>query len=295
MKHLSILFFALIASTTLWAKGTKINGIHYILDGASASVTYTGDNYDNENTYSGAITIPSTVTFKNTTYQVTSIGDYAFIDCNELTSVTVPKSVTHIGDFAFVGCTSLTITIPNSVISIGRAAFSGCTYLTSVTIPKSVSNIGDYAFYTCTFLRSICVDAVNTHFASSNGVLFNYTKDVLIQYPVGNPRTQYSIPNGVTHIGGGAFNWCSSLTSIIIPKSVTSMGEDAFRYCTSLTSLTCYATTPPACEVNCFEGIDSTIPIYVPNGSITAYQTADGWKDFSNIRPMVYYVSAFVK
>ena len=64
---------------------------------------------------------------------VTTIGDYAFCNCDSLTSVTIPDSVTTIGDEAFYGCDSLTsVTIPDSVTSIGNEAFRYCDSLTSV-------------------------------------------------------------------------------------------------------------------------------------------------------------------
>ena len=78
------------------------------------------------------------------------IGDYAFYDCSDLTSVTIPNSVTSIGDYAFYRCSDLTsVTISNSVTSIGDDAFYDCDGLTSVTIPNSVTSIGSYAFVSC--------------------------------------------------------------------------------------------------------------------------------------------------
>ncbi len=94
------------------------------------------------------ITCPATKTNEYTIPKsVTSIGDYAFDDCDGLTSITIPKSVTSIGDYAFSGCNGLkSITIPNSVTSIGNGAFAHSNGLTSITIPKSVTSIGSYAF-----------------------------------------------------------------------------------------------------------------------------------------------------
>jgi hypothetical protein len=78
---------------------------------------------------------------------VTSIGDYAFVSCVKLTSVTIPDSVTNIGCYAFNICVSLTnVAIGNSVRRIGDYAFDSCDGLTSVTFPNSVTNIGEEAF-----------------------------------------------------------------------------------------------------------------------------------------------------
>ncbi len=71
-------------------------------------------------------------------------------------SYTAPTGTTSIGDFAFAGCTNLTgVTIPDSVTAIGWAAFSGCTSLTSVTIPNSVTFIGYLAFSACSSLTGL--------------------------------------------------------------------------------------------------------------------------------------------
>ena len=120
--------------------------------------------------------LPS-ITYKGIVYNVTTIVDYAFLYCYELTSVIIPNSVTSIGNYAFESCGNLTsVTIPNSVTSIGNYAFSGCSKLTSITIPNSVTSIGEYAFYDCRKLASII------------------------------------IPNSVNKVGYNAFAYCNSLT-----------------------------------------------------------------------------------
>ena len=117
--------------------------------------------------------IPNNLTIPDS---VTSIGNYAFLDCTGLTSVTIPDSVTSIGYRAFAYCRGLTsVTIPDSVTNIGNYAFYGCTSLTSVIIGNSVTNIGNYAFLDCTGLTSI------------------------------------TIPDSVTSIGEGAFCNCDNL------------------------------------------------------------------------------------
>jgi hypothetical protein len=169
---------------------------------------------------------------------VTAIGSRAFDDCTSLTGVTIPNNVTSIGDFAFSGCTSLAgVIIPSSVTAIGYSAFSECASLTNVAIPTSVSNIGEEPFQACRSLTGITVDPQNPAYSSLNGVLFDNTQSLLVQYPAGLAGS-YAIPNGVTTVGTGAFYDCTGLTSVSIPASVTSIDDLAFYGCTSLTSVT---------------------------------------------------------
>ena len=96
--------------------------------------------------YQGSVTIPESVEYNGSSYNVTSISNYAFKNCTGLTSITIPNSVTSIGKEAFSGCTGLTdITIPNSVTSIGYKAFYDTT-LESVIIGTGVLSIGSSAF-----------------------------------------------------------------------------------------------------------------------------------------------------
>ena len=134
---------------------------------------------------------------------VTSIGSFAFYNCDSLTSVTIGNSVTSIGYCAFSSCNSLTsIEIPDGVTSIGSSAFYYCDLLTNIIIPDSVTSIGSSAFSNCISLKSV------------------------------------TIGNSVTSIGDHAFYDCESLQTIEIPNSVTSIGCDAFYGCSILRSIT---------------------------------------------------------
>ena len=163
----------------------------------------------------------------------------AFSGCTLLENINLGNGVTEIGDYVFESCRGLTsVTIPDSVTTIGDNAFRECTGLTNVTIPDSVEFLGSGVFSRCTSLTSITVDKNNENYSSRDGVLFNKDQTTLIQYPAGNQRDTYIIPDSVKSIGEYAFSGCTGLTSITIPDSVTSIGIDAFDGCTGLTSIT---------------------------------------------------------
>ena len=234
------------------------------------AVSYRGSSsssYSKE--YSGVVNIPESVTYDGKTYPVTSIGEYAFSGCTGLTSVTIPNSVTSIENYAFYNCTGLTkvivndiaawcnisfaynnsnpliyakhlysdenteitnLVIPDGVTSIGYKAFYNCTGLTSVTIPSSVTSIGSSAFYGCSGLTSV---TINSNAIASK----TYTESYSMKDIFGKQVNQYVLGDSVKSIGGYAFRFCSSLTSVTIPNSVTSIGERAFYNCTGLTSI----------------------------------------------------------
>ena len=221
-----------------------------------------------------SITIPNSVT---------SIGGFAFCGCSALTSITLPNSVTSIEYEAFKGCSSLTsITLPNSVTSIEGSAFSGCTSLTSITIPNSVTSIGYEAFKGCSSLTktiytgdfaSWCATSFSDVYSNPTFYSHNlYINDVEVKDLVTFPET-------VTSIGDYAFVGCTFITSLSIPKSVTSIGSNAFNG-SRLGDIYCYATTPPMCNNNTFDGVSKNCYIHVPAGTVRDYQLATGWSDF---------------
>ena len=154
-------------------------------------------------------------------------------------ALSIPSGVTNIIDYAFLNCNKLTsVNIPDGVISIGIQAFAGCYGLASVNIPKSVTSINSSSFQNCTSLTAITVDPANTSLSSQDGVLYSNTKNTLITYPAGKTDSSFTIPASVTNIFGNAFYGCASLTSVTIPGGVTRIGGSAFSVCRSLTSVT---------------------------------------------------------
>ena len=138
------------------------------------------------------------------------------------------SGLTSIGTYAFSNCDSLTsVIISNSVTSIGDSAFRSCSSLTSVTIPDSVTSIGSSAFDN------------TAYYYNSNNWVNNvlYIGKHLIEAKSSISGT-YTIKDGTLTIADYAFYNCSSLTSVTIPDSVTSIGFSAFDGCSSLTSVT---------------------------------------------------------
>ena len=148
-------------------------------------------------------------------YGVTKIGDEAFKECANLTSVEIPESVTVIGDDAFSCCANLTsVKIPSSVVLIGKSAFFLCKNITTVEFANGVVIIGDFAFDNCTSLTSI------------------------------------KIPSSVKEIGDFAFDSCTSLTTVEIPNSVRKIGNGAFGGYTCISHFVVDKGNPTYCSEN---------------------------------------------
>lgn len=154
---------------------------------------------------------------------VNSVGNWAFADCNALTSIDIPSSLTDIGNYLCAGCISLIdISIPGNVINIGEYAFHNCTGLTSATISDGVINIGEGAFSGCSDLTSVYLSFT----------LKSIEENV---FSGCNNLTSIDIPNGVNSIGVAAFSNCTALTEVAVPGTL--IGDSAFMGCSGLTSV----------------------------------------------------------
>ncbi|MDL2309423.1 leucine-rich repeat protein [Bacteroidales bacterium OttesenSCG-928-C03] len=190
----------------------------------------------------------------------------AFSNCSNLSDITLPDSGTFIGDNAFFNCSNLiSIAIPNGVTSIGELAFYACRSLTSIILPNSVTSIGKQAFYACTGLTSVNIP---------NSVI---SIDVMAFGSCQSLR-EVNIPDSVTTIHWETFSGCRRLESITIGSSVTSIEPSAFFQCYNLQKITTKNENPPLAYNTTFTCPDYyNLIVYVPCGSVSAYQAATGW------------------
>ena len=297
MKQLKTMLTAmlLLCCTTMSAHDFEVDGIYYNITGAkTVEVTYGGTSYSSAKSYSGSVTIPSSVTYNGTTYSVTTIGKLAFYGCSNLTSITIPNSVTTIEPAAFEHCRSLTsieipngvtiiagetfyacaslrrIEIPNSITTIETWAFNGCSSLSSIEIPSNVTTIGEGAFIGCYGLTNITVDENNLAYDSRNNC--NAIIETASNTLVSGCQTTI-IPNSVTAIGNYAFSDCKSLASIEIPNTVTTIGYWAFASCSSLKSIEIPNTVTTIGE-NTFSDCSSLTSVVIPNSVTTIGNSA---------------------
>ena len=154
---------------------------------------------DEESGFNGDIVVPARVNINGEFYSVTSIGDVAFYDCENLRNVALPDSITEIGRFAFNMCHNLQLeSLPENLNEIGTSAFAYCENLQLEVIPYGLREISDGAFSHCSNLQL------------------------------------EALPNGIETIGDQAFEFCERLGLIRLPESLTRIGNNAFIACENL-------------------------------------------------------------
>lgn len=331
-KHLMLFLICLIRMDQVHAQYYKFvadndgTTIYYTATGSSATVIR-GDEH-----YSGDVIIPTTVSYDGKVFSVVAVGRFAFSECVDLTSITLPASLLSIEDYAFNGCTSLhSIVVPNSVTAIGVNAFDGCTDLVSVAlseslksiehstfskcrnlraidIPSSVRKIGDMAFNGCRLLQTITmpnsVSYIGTFaFAECSSleslIIPNQLTSIEKYSFSGCSRLKaLEIPNSVAFIDEWAFYNCSGLNTITIPNSVNYIGKWAFWGCNAITEVVSEIETPFDMSEYVFErDVRKKAILHVLAGTKDAYQNVTGW-DFKNIeeeKPSLYHLIMWAK
>lgn len=239
---------------------------------------------------------------------VTTISQDAFAYCEKLETVQIPNSVTTIQDNPFynsgkiesvmveegnpvyvsennciinqltntvvIGCKNSVI--PEGVVAIGPFAFGQCGLAEMPEIPSSVTTIGDHAFFSCNDPGSLVIPETVTDIAPEAFIYSRFSTVTL-------PQSMDTIPYRL-------FGMCQWMGEVTIPESVSFIDRLAFSWCTKLKKIYVYNPVPPTMDTlyyyHSFDLVPRSATIYVPQGSLSAYQNAPGWNEFSNIVEM---------
>lgn len=229
---------------------------------------------------------------------VNKIGDYGFVDCTTLKSITIPENILNIGKYAFAGCTGLAnATIPTTVDTVGDYAFNNCTGLKNVTISEGVRALGEGAFYNCISLieavvpdtaKSVgsyafynCASMVTATIGTTAESIGDYAfynceklANIVIGYSVKTigdyafyncALSKVSIPSATVSIGNYAFAENDKMTKATLRKNLLTIGNGAFRNCGVLATITIPATVT-SIGIEAFENCGSITKVSIPVG-----------------------------
>lgn len=241
-------------------------------------------------------------------HTVTTISQDAFVNCNKLEEVLIPNSVTALYNNPFyssakiesvmveegnpvyysenncviqqatntlvIGCKNSVI--PDGIETIGPFAFGQCGLTQIPEIPSSVTSIGDHAFLSCNDHGSLVIPETVTHFGQE---AFIYGRFSTI-----------TVPHTIDTIPYRMFGMCQWAGEVTIPGSITHIGDLAFSWCMKLKKIYVYNPVPPTMDTvvyyHSFDRVPRSATVYVPQGSLSAYQNAPGWNEFANIVEM---------
>lgn len=231
------------------------------------------------------------------------INQKAFMSCYALSKINFPSTLISIGKQAFYKAHIEKLNTSASLTTIGDQAFYAAA-LKSVALGAKVTEIGNAAFAGCLGLASITVDAANPKFKTVDGVLFDTDMTKLYAYPQADPRAEYTTPTTVKEIANSAFDCAARLktlrisegveaipnsmcygdtvlTKLYLPSTVKTIDVGAFDACSQLTEFHIRAVTPPVAETGAFGVMfpNYKMNLYVPKGSLQAYQAAEEWND----------------
>ncbi len=237
-----------------------------------------------------AITIPKTVTYNGTTYNVAGIDDNAFEGTTNLTKVTmaVNSNMVKMGDNAFKNCTGLQEVKP-FVDFIGASAFSGCTKLAKVDMGEYGRFIGEKAFENCTALTHVICPRnndlsigksafsgcnnlsrveVSSIYRWLNGTYGNIASNPLYTgahlYINNQEVTSITIPNDITFINAYTFADFEHLKSVTMHNAMTRIESYAFYGCSGLTSVN-LGTSIKTIGEYAFKNCTSLTSVTIPN------------------------------
>ncbi len=197
MKKGLLLSFLVCASMGVYAQMVGKSGdLYYKFNSADKTAAVANAYYDGNdmNCYKGDIVVPPTVTYNGVEYSVTSVGQFAFNDYDEVTSVTLPSTILTLDEYSFDSTLLTDLVIPNSVKTIGVSAFQ-YSKLKRITFGSGVVSVGNNAFKECTSLTEVeCLG--KTPFEIQSGTFpATVKKNVTLKVPAGSVEVYRNAAN----------------------------------------------------------------------------------------------------
>ena len=248
--------------------------------------------------------------------KVETIGTYAFNGCYALKSVNISDKVKVIEPNTFSNCSSLkSVTGFAAVDSIKQYAFQYCYSLRDITIPATAKYIGTYAFYNAGLKKLTIADSDTplslVHYGSngSNESPFKgcpidtlyWGRDIThvnrkdYYAPFNTSLKEVVISDQVKDIARETFYGCKSLKNVSFGKNIEEIGTSAFSGCDALETLKANWTMPIETPDNTFSNtVYKNAKLYIPGGTMAAYQATGCWNKFQSIMPVQYKVTVDV-
>ncbi len=217
---------------------------------------------------------------------VTTIEGNPFNSCEKIESVTVEEGnavydsennciINQLTNTVVIGCKNSVI--PEGVVAIGPYAFGQCGLTRMLDLPSSVTTIGTHAFMSCNDPGSLVIPETVTNIAPEAFIYGRFSTVTL-------PQSMDTIPYRL-------FGMCQWMGEVTLPESIRYIDRLAFSWCTKLKKIYVYNPIPPVVNAeqayyHSFDYVPRSATIYVPQGSLSAYQNAPGWNEFANIVEM---------
>lgn len=222
--------------------------------------------------------------------EINPIDFVCYMRPNLTGAVTIKNGATTIGNSSFRGSSITSVTIPNTVTRINQQAFDGVP-LTSLVIPDSVTYIDHYALRS---MRQLVTIQLSRNLATLGSQVFASSHFDAIDFPGTlaiipsqtcdgcRSMTSLTLNEGITTINVRAFYDCRALPNVTVPSTVTTMGNLVFGQCFALKEVIMLPTTPPTAGPNMFLNTHADLVIYVPDASVSAYQSASNWSAYAS-------------
>lgn len=283
------MFLSIIVTVSIYAETVTIDKIHYEINEENKTAAIKDGRQ-----CSGDVIVPSSISYNNKEYIVTSIKWDAFAGCSALLSISLPSTISFIDRYAFGSCSNLrSITIPENVTRIERSVFGYCTALESVILPKSLQYIDSYAFEYCSSLSSIVipdnVDSIKDHAFNSCSSLTNiHLPENLAEisdylFNSCDALSHVDIPQSVKKLGYASFYYCKNLRYVNIPNNVTEIEYGALFECTALDTIDCYLDAPISITSATVYNVPQTCKLIVNDGTKSLWENALYWKNLTII------------